>query len=631
MKAQKLISPACPALLAIVIIILTALPAHGQNVPATARKTAAIPQYAKRLAHPASPAQQRASAPAGSNACSMPPGSRAANTLPDYFFYANGPVDGLCDIQGCTVDAWTVNFGYAVSNSVNASGYGSGFNFAFWEFPGDRMLSVDWLAGSAPFASDLGEGTASVTDQYVSTNQYGFEIHIVAVTGAGASFTPVSWLTLQNAVMAMGNPVYWDENAGPSEAQESAIGTIASESFNVTEGYASPSCFRAQPQHGFTILHDFTGNEDGGNPSGVATDKSGNLYGAARSGGSGNGTVYKLVEAGSSWLLNTLYSFSGDANGRAPNGVIIGRDGGLYGAAQGGLQNCDAGYCGLIFDLRPAPFACRTSSCPWTERPLYQFAGPTDAADGGALVADPAGNLYGVSASGGAQQKGAVFQLTPSVAGWSESILYSFTGGSDGATPTEVIVGNDGTLYGAAASGGANGGGVIFRLSPSGGGWTETVLYDLPAIVDWAVSNPHSLIQDNAGNLFGAYQYWSNDYYDYNGIVFMLSPSNGKWVYTELRKGDQAKDLFLNLIMDPAGNLWGAGGGVYGCAGSYGHGYIFKLTRASGWQYSTPLVFQGNVTFPASGALALDKQGNLYGTTASCGKNNKGTVWQFTP
>jgi hypothetical protein len=118
----------------------------------------------------------------------------------------------------------------------------------------------------------------------------------------------------------------------------------------------------------------------------------------------------------------------------------------------------------------------------------------------------------------------------------------------------------------------------------------------------------------------------------YNGIVFMLSPSSGKWIYTEIRRGYQPSDLFLNLVMDTAGNFWGAGGGVYVCSGAYGHGYIFKLTRESdGWQYSTPMVFQGNITFPASGALALDAQGNLYGTTNMCGKYNQGTAWQFSP
>jgi uncharacterized repeat protein (TIGR03803 family) len=573
--------------------------------------------------------------PAGHNACRNLRQGVAESSLPDYFFYANGPIDGLCDIQGCTVDAYTINFGFTVTNSILASSGVSGATFAFWLFPGDTATSVDWTLGTTPFGSDIAQGTASganVTQQYISTNQFGYEIAAVTVTGLSGSVSNGNWLTLANAVVPSGNPVYWDENNGPSAAEESAMGTIPSESFNVSGGYVSPNCFQAMPQDGFTIIHHFTGNEDGGSPSGVAIDKAGSLYGAAQSGGSGNGAVFKLFEAGSSWLLNPLYTFAGAANGSAPGGVILSQNGGLYGAALGGLQNCSGGYCGLIFDLRPMPTTCRTSSCPWAEHPLYQFTGPTDASGGGALVADHAGNLYGVSASGGAQQKGAVFQLTPSLAGWTESILYSFTGGADGAAPTDVIVGNDGSLYGLAGLGGANGSGVVFQLSPSAGGSTESVLYDLPAIVDWATSNPHSLLQDNAGNLFGEYQYWNYDYYAYDGITFMLSFSNGKWVYTELRHGDQPSDLFLNLIMDTAGNLWGAGGGVYGCAGSYGHGYIFKLTRASdGWQYSTPMVFQGNITFPAGGALALDAQGNLYGTTNSCGKYNQGTVWQFTP
>jgi uncharacterized repeat protein (TIGR03803 family) len=547
--------------------------------------------------------------------------------------YANGPINGLCDIQGCTVDAWTINSGYTVTDSILANSGVSAFTFAFWLFPGDTVTSLDWSLGTQPFGSDIAYGTASganLTLQFISSNQFGYDIDFVTISGLSGSAANGNWLTLANAVVPSGDPVYWDENNGPSAAEESSLGTIPSESFNVN-GYENPNCFQAQPQDGFNIIHHFTGKEDGGSPSGVAIDKAGSLYGAAQSGGSGNGTVFKLFEAGSSWLLNPLYTFAGAANGSAPGGVILSQNGGLYGAALGGLQNCKGGYCGLIFDLRPMPTACRTSSCAWAEHPLYQFAGPTDASGGGALVADHAGNLYGVSASGGAQQQGAVFQLTPSLAGWTESILYSFTGGADGAAPTDVIVGNDGNLYGAAGLGGANGSGVVFQLSPSAGGWTETVLYDLPAII-YPPSNPHSLVQDNAGNLFGEYQYWDDYYYGYNGIVFMLSSSNGKWAYTELRRGDQDQDLFLNLIMDTAGNLWGAGGGVAGCAGSYGHGYIFELTQANGgWQYSTPMVFQGNVTFPASGALALDAQGNLYGTTGSCGKYDKGTVWQFTP
>lgn len=637
MNKQILASPGSCVFLAIIIVVLAVLPALAQNVPATAREAASLPQFAARLAHPSTASPHKPSPPAPARACSaLPQAQRPHKLLPlDGVFYSNGPIDGICDIQGCTVDAYTINFGYTVTNSILAAGGVGGATFAFWLFPGDTVTSLDWSLGTQPFGSDLGYGTASggnVTQQFISTNQFGYDIASITVTGLSGSVSNGNWLTLANAVVLNGDPVYWDENNGPSAAEESAMGTIPSESFNVSGGFEYPACFRAQPQDGFTIIHDFTGNEDGGSPSGVVIDKSGSLYGAAQSGGSGNGTVFKLFEAGSSWLLNPLYTFAGAAKGGTPGGVILGQNGTLYGAAQGGLQNCNGSYCGLIFDLRPLPTACRTTSCDWAEYPLYQFAGPTDASDGGALVADHVGNLYGVSASGGAQQNGAVFQLTPSIGGWNESILYSFTGGSDGAAPTDVIVGNDGTLYGAAALGGANGGGVVFQLSPSAGGWTETVLYDLPAMIEWGTTNPHSLLQDNAGNLFGEYQYFVQEYYDYNGIVFMLSSSNGKWVYTELRKGDQPRDLFLNLIMDPAGNLWGAGGGVYGCAGSYGHGYIFKLTRGSdGWQYSEPMVFQGNITFPADGALALDAQGNLYGSTNDCGKYKQGTVWQFSP
>ena len=147
------------------------------------------------------------------------------------------------------------------------------------------------------------------------------------ISGLSGSVANGNWLTLANAVVPSGDPVYWDENNGPSAAQESALGTIPSESFNVSGGFQYPSCFRALPQEGFTIIHYFTGNEDGASPSGVAIDKSGNLYGAAQYGGSGSGTVFRLFQGGSSWLLNPLYTFAGAANGSAPDGVIIGQNG----------------------------------------------------------------------------------------------------------------------------------------------------------------------------------------------------------------------------------------------------------------------------------------------------------------
>jgi uncharacterized repeat protein (TIGR03803 family) len=267
------------------------------------------------------------------------------------------------------------------------------------------------------------------------------------------------------------------------------------------------------------------------------------------------------------------------------------------------------------------------------ENVLDEFTGPTDAWWGHSLVSDKAGNLYGVSEYGGVGQKGAVFELTPAGTTWIETILYNFTGASDGGGPTTLLLGKDGSLYGMAETGGANASGVVFRLSPSGGGWSESVIYDLPNTV-WR-SNPHSLIQDGTGNLFGEYEYYSVEGGQDLGVIFMLSRSGSDWVYTELRHGDDQKpanDYFDTLTLDAAGNLYGTGSGTQGCGGYIPyHGYIFKLQRSGdGWQYSTP-VYWDDTIFVADGALAMDGNGSLYGTTGGCGRHNYGTVWEFTP
>ena len=585
---------------------------------------------------PAFAAKLHASRPAPARRRPRPARSCSGRSLPqDGIFYENGPVNR-------TVDAWTINFGFAVSDSITLGGSVNSFDIWVWEFPGDVMTSVDWSITSAPFGGTVyGSGTvsgANLTDTFLFTNQYGYNIDVIRAVGLNVSLSSGTYyLNLQNAAVPSGDPVYWDENSGtgchstgcPSLADQNSVGSIPSEAFDV--GAGGNACMPEQ-QGNFKVIHDFSGKEDGGSPVGVAIDKGDNLYGTTQPQG-GNGSVYRLSKAGSSWVLDPLYNFAGGASGSSPQGGIVGLNGILYGGAYGGIQNCaSGGYCGLIFGLRPSPTACLTAFCSWTETALYDFTGPTDAWQGGGLVSDRAGNLYGVSEWGGAQQRGAIFELTPSPGGWGESILYSFTGGSDGGLPTDVLVGNDGSLFGATASGGANGLGVVFQLTRSGNAWNEAVLYDMPQ--DAALwNNPHSMLQDSSGNLFGEYEYspcCDNTY----GRVFMLSPSNGKWVYAELAHGNDQKyfgvDDFYNLAMDAAGNLYGTGGGDNGCIDPAAHGYIFELTRGSGgWQYSTP-VYWDNTEFSAGGALALDAQGDLHGTTSSCGMSNQGTVWELT-
>ena len=153
--------------------------------------------------------------------------------------YDNGPING-------TTDAWTINFGYIVSDTFVAAGSSvTGFNIGTWEFPGDTLLTVDWSITTAENGgTTIGSGTAFVTDQYISSNQFGYNVDLITVTGLNVATTSGStyWLNLQNA--SGDDPVYWDENSGvgcggtgcPSQASENAVGTIPSEAFTITGG-----------------------------------------------------------------------------------------------------------------------------------------------------------------------------------------------------------------------------------------------------------------------------------------------------------------------------------------------------------------------------------------------------------
>ena len=154
--------------------------------------------------------------------------------------YDNGPING-------TTDAWTINFGYVVSDTFIGTGYVEFFQLGAWEFPGDKLTSLDWSVTSGENGGTVyGQGTASgeyLKDQFISTNQFGYNIDLISVWSINVRVDHGStyWLNLQNAVVPSGDPVYWDENSGagcrtngcPSSASESAVGTIPSEAFTI--------------------------------------------------------------------------------------------------------------------------------------------------------------------------------------------------------------------------------------------------------------------------------------------------------------------------------------------------------------------------------------------------------------
>jgi len=642
------------------IVLLTAVPAGAQSpVPPTAREASSSPAFAAKLHPTRTPAMNKPSAACATSASTR----RSCGPSPqDGIIYENGPVNG-------TTDAWTINYGYVVSDTfVPGSITVSGFDLGVWEFPGDTLTSVDWSVTTQPNGGTvLGSGTvsgSSLKDAFISTNQYGYNIDKISATGLNVTVTVNNtyWVNLQNASVPSGDPVYWDENSGasctspgcPSQAYDSAVGTIASEAFDLTgngcEPPPPPTCYGSGGK--FQIIHDFA-QQEGATDSGVTIDKAGNLYGTTPAGGmNGQGLVYELSPKVQGWVFSPLYSFLGGSSGFGPVATILGPDSALYGTAGGGMQNCEnngGNYCGLVYSLRPAPTACLTALCSWIESVLYEPAGRSDESwPGSSFVFDKAGNLYGTSWSGGAYGGGAVYELTPSNGGWTERVLYSFMGGSDGLGPSSLLVGNDGNLYGTTISGGdlncnsgyGGGCGTVFQLSPSGSGWTKTVLHTFENTRDDG-DGPGNLVQDGAGNLYGTSCFRAGggcaDGSIVFAIVFMLSPSDGGWVFTQIWQQRQdtgvgGREGINNLTIDGAGNLYGtAGFDLIYCSG-YGHNaYIFELMPVgSGWQfiYLAPL---GSSYFNSEGPLALDAQGGLYGTSDSCGKYGHGTVWKVSP
>ena len=368
-----------------------------------------------------------------------------------------------------------------------------------------------------------------------------------------------------------------------------------------------------------TVLHSFGA---GSSPSaGVTLDRAGNLYGTTEQGGPS--TVFKLSHAGSGWILNTLYTFN------HPNdptdvyaGVVFGPDGLLYGTSyEGGQFNL-----GAVFSLQPPATACKSVSCPWTLTILHNF----DGSDGthpylGSLVFDSAGNLYGTTYAGGAHVRGTVFKLTRSSNGWAESVLYSFTGGSDGGSPYNgVAFDSAGNLYGTTSVGGNSGYGTVYKLSPSGSGWTETTLYSFTGGDDGATPIG-SVAVDAQGNLYGTASSGGSGEV---GTAWELSPSSGGWAFTLLHSfsGRSYPGPLATPTLDAAGN-------VYGTNESDGEGFgsAFKLTpTGGGWTYTSYDFDQSDGQYPAC-SVALDANGNLYGTAPLGGIGDNGVVWEITP
>ena len=334
--------------------------------------------------------------------------------------------------------------------------------------------------------------------------------------------------------------------------------------------YGGGTAFELSPQNGTWVektLHSFGGTGDGFQPAGgLLMDSVGNLYGVA-DGGLNTGIVYRLSPDGHGNWTETILKTFGASISLPLGGLTMDAHGKLYGVAGGGGTN-NYGK-GAAFRLSPPAKNAKIQT--WKYAVLYQFRGSKyndSAFPNGDLVFDAAGNLYGTADRGGLYKAGTVFELSPGTTPWKEKILYNFHDLSDGGFPfAGLIFDAAGNLYGTTGAGGSPKEGTVFELSQNAGSWTEMVLYSFTGLSDGG--GPVGPLTLRKGSLYGTAACGGNQPCGTgDGVVFELSPSGGGWSEQVLHTFTSTPDGSIPLggvNFDSSGNLYGTtfnGGGV---------------------------------------------------------------------
>jgi uncharacterized repeat protein (TIGR03803 family) len=373
----------------------------------------------------------------------------------------------------------------------------------------------------------------------------------------------------------------------------------------------------------FQLLHTFQG-PDGAQPYAGLSMRGATLYGTTRTGHSGSnwGGAYLLRPNGSGWVFQNIHIFDGTILDR----VVFGPSGVLYGTSPNNIAGHPYGY---VYNLEPPVNVCTTALCSfWSSTVLYAFSGGSDGATPlyGDLTFDQTGNMYGTTSAGGSGN-GVVYEMMGSGSNWTEQPLYAFSGSLDGGTPySGVIFDSAGNLYGTTTAGGASGNGTVYELSPSGSGWTEQVLYSFQGGSDGSYPAA-GLIFDQSGNLYGA---TASGGTGSGGTVFELSPSGSNWTHTVLY------NFTGSTQCGPWGTLTLQAGSLYGttvCDGANNNGNVFELTPSgSSWTYRSLYDFTGgNDGSRPYCNVTLDAAGDIFGTATIAGEYDAGTVWEITP
>jgi uncharacterized repeat protein (TIGR03803 family) len=392
------------------------------------------------------------------------------------------------------------------------------------------------------------------------------------------------------------------------------------------------------------VIYNFQGGSGGAGPEGtLIADRSGALYGTTAYGGiygctfnAGCGTVFKLTPSAHSYSHSVLYEFLGGTDGDGPgSGVVADKSGALYGTTEYGGPAGD----GSVFKLT-------RSGSSYTETVLHSFAGGDDGnAPLAGLTIDASGNLYGATLLGGGGSQcttgagcGVIFELRRSGSTYSERVLHTFTGGSDGATPGSppIFVGRD--LYGTAATGGGNpscggapinpGCGTVFELVRRGRAFTFKVLYRFAGAPSDAANAFAGLAIGTGGALYGAGQYGGSQN---EGAVFALSRTGRKYSETLLHSFTGGHDGSYPL----AALAVGGDGALYGTTqygGTANAGTVFEVTSSGSERVLFAFPNGTGGGYPLGGVL-VGSRGGLWGTAEYGGKSSlaAGIAFKLTP
>jgi uncharacterized repeat protein (TIGR03803 family) len=466
---------------------------------------------------------------------------------------------------------------------------------------GDAWLSLSPAAGQIPASL-----TAMVSSGNVTPGTYQGSITI-QVPGATSASTTIS-ITL-DAIAATSSPtqtfstlLYFDGSNG-YEPYSTLVQGADGSFYGTTTSLAFGTIFKITPDGTLTTLYSFGGRNGSFPLGGLVLGTDGNFYGTTQNGGTnsdvrlcgtggfggpvgvGCGTVFKITPGGT---LTTIYSFCTVqatssfgiycADGQFPSGALVqGADGNFYGTTQSGGVNLGNG---TVFKIIPGG----------TLTTLHTFYGGADGSSPRArLIQATDGSLYGTTMRGGSNDLGTIFKITP---GGALTPLYSFVGGHPYVYPFAGLVqATDGNLYGTTGSGGANGLGMVFKITPAG---TFTTLHSFD---DTDGSKPQAeLVQATDGNLYGT---TSSGGANGQGTVFKITPAG---TFTTLHSFDETDGAMPEaaLVQGTDGNLYGTsgyGGPIYtgGTVFSLGVGLsAFVKTLPASGAVGTPIIILGN-------------------------------------